>query len=409
MSISSPWRDKLWIWVFVSFLWLVLWVARVPSQDFGINEKDGSREQGPMYGAAQPMSRRNSAPNVIAIQAGADPTATISADGKVAGMKSVSGPRQQKTREDSSTILNVSAPSSFQWRFNGTTPPDHSKKSMPSVIQLWDTSWVSASKYEMIVNETINGHETLVQLRASNKGHIRSTNVVRRELRKKYNASLPVSSKTDVEMIYYINMDHRPVRRAIMESWLSKQPIPYQRVPGERGQEDSCVPRKQGRRCIGISGLARTNVKIMDKINTTGIIMVVEDDFVIRDMNKLLASVHLVPPDWDILRWDCWDNRLPHFKVYPFAFEVGVINAEVCKNVQRTKCNFCGGTHVSMWRGGESLEKLRRLWGTPPHDGIDCQLVHPSITSYCIQVGVGEFHIPLNEWSDIPKDKIVKR
>jgi len=60
--------------------------------------------------------------------------------------------------------------------------------------------------------------------------------------------------------------------------------------------------------------------------NTTGLtLLVLEDDFVVTNMETLLASsVHLVPSDWDVIRWDCsWHSTppLPHFETYPFSWK----------------------------------------------------------------------------------------
>lgn len=282
-----------------------------------------------------------------------------------------------------------------------TTSSGRSHRGNVTILKSMKPKWITASHTKRIMNETIMGEEYSVLIQASNKGKIRSRQSVTHKLREKFQARHNFAKLTHIDRIYYINMDHRHLKRAIMESWLSQQDIPYSRVAAKSGQTDSCVPKKRGPRCIGISGLAQSNVFIMDKLETKGITLVIEDDFVIRDMSKLLASVQLVPPDWDVLRWDCWDEPLPHFPRYPFSFQLAPIDNDICKNVKH--CWFCGGTHVVMWKGGESLEKLRRLWGTPPHDGIDCQLIDPSIKTYCIQIGVGEFHSPLVEPSDIPK------
>jgi hypothetical protein len=356
----------------------------------------------------EPTLRLDSVRNVITVKAAS--SSAIDAYRNVPGMKTVSSAVRQQGRgasnSDHSARLNDNS-TFFQWKLNITNRLDHAKKIQVSrqrsktVLKSLDMSRIKGSDHHMIVNETIMGQKTLVQIQASNNGRILPTEAVKQELRKKFKASLDFSVITRVDRIYYINMGHRPRKRAIMESWLSKQPIPHHRVRGQKGETDSCISRKQGPRCLGISGLTETALNIVDNLNTMGFTLVVEDDFVIRDMKKLLASIHLVPPDWDILRWDCWDQPLPHFKRYPYSFEVGPVNEQVCQGISR--CWYCGGTHVALWKGGASLEKLRRIWGTLPYDGIDCRLSDPSIKSYCIQVGVGEFHTPVTERSDIPK------
>jgi hypothetical protein len=68
-----------------------------------------------------------------------------------------------------------------------------------------------------------------------------------------------------IDRIYYINMDHRTRRRAIMEGWLSRQyNVPFERVPGMSGSsQDRCLKGKDdgGPRCRGIAGVSKTNCK----------------------------------------------------------------------------------------------------------------------------------------------------
>ena len=278
--------------------------------------------------------------------------------------------------------------------------PPTGHKTDATILKTLETSWLSASNHSLLVNETIQGQDVLVSIRAGNWGKIRPLKEIKRKLLAN-NTPLQNSILPSIERIYYINLDRRGQRRAIMESWLSKQTIPYQRVPALEGEATECAKRKQGGRCIGVSGLIKTSLHIMDNLNTTGMTLVVEDDFVIRDMEKLLNSIWLVPSDWDILRWDCWDKPQPHFQRYPFSFKIGPRNRTACREAQRKQCWFCGGTHVALWKGGDSLRNLRRVWDVQPDNGIDCQLQDPSINAYCIQIGVGEFHFPLTERSDV--------
>jgi hypothetical protein len=149
-------------------------------------------------------------------------------------------------------------------------------------------------------------------------------------------------------------------------------------------------------------------VKILERYNTTGYTLVVEDDFVIRDMNKLVKSVALVPDDWDVIRWDCWTPPHSSFQKFswPYAFSTG-INPDTCPPGE---CSYCGGNHVTLWNGNrrrgstdDSLEKLRKVWSQTPYNTVDCRLSDPSLKSYCINIGIGEFHKPLAEMTDIPK------
>ena len=224
-----------------------------------------------------------------------------------------------------------------------------------------------------------------------------------------------------IDRLYYINLEHRWIRRGVMEHFMTefstKTGIPHQRVLGQRGQNNTCVFYKQGRSCVGISGLAKTNVDIIETLNTTGITMVLEDDFVVTPemYEKLLLSVKLIPDDWDIIRWDCWDKALTGFQQYTYAFQVKLDQTLIdrCEQGSQGKgrnCHHCGGTHVMMYRGGESAQKLRKLWGKKPYNDIDCRLgMDPSLKSYCIQVGIGKFHMPDGEHSDIQKQATGKK
>ncbi len=209
----------------------------------------------------------------------------------------------------------------------------------------------------------------------------------------------PTLPKFTLDRIYYINLEKRFRRRAMMESWLSQQSIPYERVVASIGQPDICVTRYEGQKCMGVSGLARTNVHITEHFNTTGITLVLEDDIKVQEMDKLIASIHLVPADWDVIRWDCWDAPLPGFQPIPFGFKAGPLSEAHCTPDQQ--CWYCGGTHAVLWKGGDSVEKLRKIWSIQPHLDIDCLLTDPSLNSYCVQVGIGQFQLPESELTDI--------
>ena len=231
------------------------------------------------------------------------------------------------------------------------------------------------------------------------------------------NTNTNTNSFTGVDRIYYINMDHRIHRRGLSEEWLSdpNQHIPYQRISGLKGANNNCVPHKnKGDSCVGVSGVILSNLNIITNYNTTGYTLVVEDDFAITDMERLLASVPLVPTNWDIIRFDCWDKPLPNMPRYggkPWIFSVTIDktikNTCLLSNKEKQKhkqCYFCGGTHVALWKGGgPSLEKVRKVWSQIPYDDVDCRLSDPSLNSYCINIGIGEFRRPVGEITDIPK------
>jgi hypothetical protein len=283
--------------------------------------------------------------------------------------------------------------------------PDDSTKNM-DVWRRTSNMTVREEREEQHSAHTIilgEEHPTSV-IKLSNHGKKVRLQVLQRAMGKEQ-PTLDAALPHNLDRIYYINMDDRPLRRAFMEAWLSEQSIPYERVTGQKGREDTCVEGKKGRRCIGISGLAQTYLHIINNLNTSGLTLVIEDDFVVRRMRPMMASVNLLPPDWDLLRWDCWDKPLRYFEHYPFSFKINPIDRQSCQAKGVDRCWYCGGTHVALWRGGESLQKLKRIWEGLPHDDVDCLLHdHPSfitINTYCIQIGVGEFHFPWGELSDI--------
>jgi hypothetical protein len=221
-----------------------------------------------------------------------------------------------------------------------------------------------------------------------------------------------------IDRIYYINLQKNIYRRQFMEGWLSKQPTPYERVQALVGDPDSCVAAyNNSHRCQGMSGLIKTGLHIMENYNTTGLTLVLEDDFKVLNMNRLLASIPLARNNWDILRWDCY-GRIPiNFKhVAPYTFRTR--HVQECASEPgldwKTSCTFCGGTHAMLWRKGHagptssSIDRLKRLWGKMPYDDIDCRLseylpeVPPfMVKSYCINIGIGKFHFYQGEEGDL--------
>jgi hypothetical protein len=235
--------------------------------------------------------------------------------------------------------------------------------------------------------------------------------------------------------IYFINLAAKTQRRDFMESWLSQQAIPYQRVNATVGRlrGDDCVVGKQHpERCRGIAGLAQTELDIIHRYlhwynhvssDDGGLTIVLEDDFIAtRPLQDVVdETLKLVPADWDIIRYDCWGD-------IPASFDVVVHNAagetkptasspKVFRTVHRQPCVddytitpprvcwFCGGTHAMLWRP-EGVDKLAALWSQLPYDDIDCRLSTieaESIKSYCINdIGIG--HLILNATdSSIPK------
>jgi hypothetical protein len=202
-----------------------------------------------------------------------------------------------------------------------------------------------------------------------------------------------------IDRIYFINLDKNPLRRAFMEGYLSNQTIPFERIPGKVGDpSDTCVEGKTDPdRCRGIVGLAKSEISIIDNYNTTGLTLVFEDDYFAGDiLPRLQKSMSLVPDDWDILRFGCWGHIPSDFPV----LHVNPVNELGINKIFETRhdkkqppcdgtkedCWFSGGTHAMVWRGGESVQKLKELWSRNPRQDVDSALTGEDnyITSYCI-------------------------
>jgi hypothetical protein len=208
-----------------------------------------------------------------------------------------------------------------------------------------------------------------------------------------------------IDRIYYLNLPKNALRKQNMEFWLGQQQsIPYKRIEAEVGAAtNQCIGWKQGK-CVGISGLDRTLVKLIDQENTTGFSLILEDDFVSSDdmdWSRLQAALHLVPDDWDILRFDCWSTWRGH---------LDWVNEYVANTSHYRKasscewdCDFCGGTHSMLWRGS-SVHKLRDMWSSMPYEDADCAITQwgdRGIRSYCINMGLGDLYYIDSELSDI--------
>lgn len=209
-----------------------------------------------------------------------------------------------------------------------------------------------------------------------------------------------------VDRIYYINLESNKKRRALMEGWLSKQSIPFQRINATVGSSDPtvCVSGKQQpNRCRGLSGLSMTQADIIQNHDTSGLTLVFEDDFVVyRPLNQLVnVTLAMVPPDWDIIRFDCVPNGYEE-KSFRFVHTPElVVFRTICNYTADPNCYFCGGTYAMLWRHS-SVHKLKKVWSRRPFEDVDCALTTPELKSYCVNIGVGSFFHPKGEKSNIP-------
>ena len=204
-----------------------------------------------------------------------------------------------------------------------------------------------------------------------------------------------------VDRIYYINMDHRTDKRDWMESWLEPfsktYSIPYQRISGKRGDEiGDCNKNVREEACNGLTGLIYSNFDIMDNHNTTGITIVLEDDYMITQYSKLVKSLSMAPDDWDVIRFDSW-GKVPGY--FP-RIDMGDLGWGFRTIKIANGRYFCGGTHITVWRG-DKVSKLRKHWDASPRWPIDCRLAADNITAYSLSTNVGRRD--LSRGSDVPK------
>jgi hypothetical protein len=170
--------------------------------------------------------------------------------------------------------------------------------------------------------------------------------------------------------------------------------------------DDSCNDILDGeeamRNCRAKLGLRNSNLHIMDNYNTTGYTLVLEDDFEIKNYNRLLDSVRKVPVDWDVIRFDCWrgmkDKILDPLIEFP-QFEGGYRTV-----TPQGEKKFYGGTHAVLWRE-DRLQNLRKVW-EHTNMGIDCALADDDIKSYCVQTKIGRLGVFK---TDIPKGRKKKK
>jgi hypothetical protein len=217
-----------------------------------------------------------------------------------------------------------------------------------------------------------------------------------------------------IDHIYYSNLEKNSFRRQSMEFWMSSDTLlkaSHKRIKATVGDpsREQCAPSKNHpKRCQGLIGIARTLLGIIDNENTTGLSLVLEDDFVITDpgLQRMEASLALVPDDWDLIRFDCTQTDQVDFQwLNPFVVNTSTFRPKKASSCTAPghMCWFCGGAYAMLWRRS-SLHKLRSMWGRIPYDDVDCVISRtPSVRSYCVNIGVGDMYVIHAEETDIPK------
>ena len=226
-----------------------------------------------------------------------------------------------------------------------------------------------------------------------------------------------------IQRAYYINLDKNKKRRQRMEEALQKQiklynrPLPFQRVPALRGdmKRTPCTPGlRDPDRCRGLAGIVKSNFQIMQYYQTSGITLVMEDDFVLRNLSLLEQAMHWIPDDWDILRFETVDYErhdedfeyfdAPESSEYN-ASEFLIFRANFVKPCVNN-CAYCGGAFCMVWRAS-SLAKIYNIWSAQPLADLDCRLAwDKNIKSYVINAHgqIGAHAPPGGEDTDIPKN-----
>ena len=133
------------------------------------------------------------------------------------------------------------------------------------------------------------------------------------------------------------------------------------------------------------------------------------DDFVLNHngLDLIHKALKLVPYDFDILRFDCWDTE--NFRFRPGNGGGGwLLNLN---NITHKKGGggaksipFYGGNHLMVINArNSSLTKLKKTWSELPFDSVDFRLGNNrfGLKSYCVQIGVGMIYKIKNEISDI--------
>lgn len=162
------------------------------------------------------------------------------------------------------------------------------------------------------------------------------------------------------------------------------------------GDPDSCAGRRNHTRvCVGISGLARSMVSLIDSLmalpNTVRAFPDVPSYYVLEDdyfLNFTVANEYVqryVPDDWEIIRFNPWMWRpIPHTfrRVNPQVVR-NSHEGRTCNATATRQCWFCGGTHAMLWKA-QALPKLRALWSKKPYVAIDCRLVTDAVVGYML-------------------------
>jgi len=239
---------------------------------------------------------------------------------------------------------------------------------------------------------------------------------------------------------WYINLDQFTQRRNAMEEVYRRSGLRYQRFPAVRPTTNSL--RANGTwsslynayhesrkpdlhdphlvaRIRGEIGCIASHLVLLRHIKKTGrpgeVYMIAEDDYVpAPDFTaRLPTALALVPPDWDVLRLDCWElehgakiGRMPEVEAGLRANMIPGCSAKDAEPTGRPECYFCGGTHAVLVPF-EKVPKLIDLWTGEkgPLFPMDCMLNRPDFKNYCLQWGLFKPVPHIVEKGAIPKER----
>jgi len=169
----------------------------------------------------------------------------------------------------------------------------------------------------------------------------------------------------------------------------------------------------------GEIGCIASHLDLLRHIKNTGrpgeVYLLAEDDYApaVDFKAKLPTVLQHLPPDWDSLRFDCWEgvnqllSKLPQVKPGLYLNSIMGCSASDGQPITgRPECQFCGGTHAVLVPY-EKVDKMMGLWSG--HDGplfpLDCMMTRPDFRNYCLQWNLFEPVDHLRKTTSIPKTR----
>lgn len=241
---------------------------------------------------------------------------------------------------------------------------------------------------------------------------------------------------------WYINLNDFTGRRAEMEEAYSRTGMRYMRFPALRPSQQSLMPGGQWNmlyenfqpqrkyelndpilsgKIRGEIGCIASHLQLLSHIKATGrpgeVYILAEDDYTpaVDFKAKLPTVLSHLPPDWDVVRLDCWEgvaagvpHKLSKFpQVRPGLFLNSINGCGVTDGAPitgRPECQFCGGTHAVLVSYNK-IDKVMALWSgmKGPLFPLDCMLTRPDMKNYCLQWGLFQPVIHLKSRTSIPK------